>query len=223
LTPNPLPKETVDLIIAEAKSREDFHDYNWHQSAAAGYGICLCAIRINTGGLCLNHLRKGEDGEVKKKHWAWYLDVAPHGDLCPRAFKKSREHPQEPSKWPCREILLLKDIGLPEHWVLATEETDPGEQIPGRTDSDDLIDGLCMKCRSLNNNRPEAPGVLVDHNELTDPAMRDKINGSLGVKRPMWYRPRAGVTGHLTLVPNDFYHEERLRKLGIPRADYQPI
>jgi hypothetical protein len=226
----PLPKHLLLAVVANATSREDFHDYNWQMSAAGGWGSCLCEIRIVTGGRCMKYLRKGEDEAVRNLHWAWQLDVAPRGKVCPLALKKRYEYKNEQSKWPCREILLLdklgrKDEGIDRDWVLAMTPNSPDDAIPGRAISDIVISGECVNCRYLAEERkagrnPDPRGIMTRFNEIPDPVMVDKMNASEWEERPIRYRPvNHHQTGHPTLVDGDYYYRERLTRLGVLEAD----
>jgi hypothetical protein len=90
-----LDDDTKRAIISNAASREDFHDYDKiHNPTADGWvGFnCLCELRFITGSHCLkNHLIKGEDGNTVatpgNPHWAWSIDIAPRGFVCPRVWE----------------------------------------------------------------------------------------------------------------------------------------
>jgi hypothetical protein len=148
------------------------------------------------------------------------LDIAPRGKVCPRAFKNNGV--------PCRDILgkrKIPELGyrkIPEEWVLATRPEDPDDTIPGRAVTDIIRRDVCMHCAYPHGN-PD--GIVIDeYNEvLTDPARQDKMNRSTKPELPVQYRPEGTHTGHSTLVVNDFYHKERLLKLGVTNQHWHTV
>lgn len=55
-----ITQDQLNDIVANAQSREEFHDCNWHASEDGGWAVCLCEIRIITGTECIRHLSEGE-------------------------------------------------------------------------------------------------------------------------------------------------------------------
>lgn len=199
----PLDKDQTDAILANATSREDFHNYNWFASADADWGICLCEIRIVTGSACRHHL--SGSAQEQKKHWAWYLDIAPRGKLCPRVRRRlDNENPGDERALRCRDIIL----GMPSgEWVL---ERKLGDVEPGRAVTDVMRTGQCMKCARYQVS------------EKTNLAFVDQryvlVNGGPWVM-PMKYNPPDGEqVAHGTLVRGHYYHKERLDELKVPRG-----
>jgi hypothetical protein len=220
----PLSKEDVDRIIANATSREDFHDYNWQQSADAGYGSCLCEVRIISGSDCVKHLEKGELGDLAKvgepcnnKHWAWQIDIAPRDKICPRALMRYDDDVRAASgaehlvkATGCREILLVKAI--PEEWVLATMPKDSGFAIPGRAITDIMRpNSKCFSCR-YKDWVNEFNEVIVDQVYKLDP------RGML--EWPMRYDAENGKTRHKSLVPGEYYGAKRLADFGVREEEW---
>lgn len=136
----------MDNIVANATTREDFHDYNWLASEDGGWGICLCEIRIITGVGCVSRLTNGgcaAPGELpKNKHWAWLIDCAPRGRICPLVHLKHHVmlgNPQAEGV-ACRRIMIKQP---PEYWILVRNE---GDLVPGRAVTDVLRPGPCVAC-----------------------------------------------------------------------------
>lgn len=137
-------QDQLNGIVANAQSRSESHDCNWHASEDGGWGVCLCEIRIITDTECIRHLSEGEctiPGHLpKNKQWTWMIDCAPRGKLYPntcltRVVMMGDPHVEAQA---CRRIMLTPP---PKHWVLARNERDT---IHGRTFTDIIRYGSCI-------------------------------------------------------------------------------
>ena len=215
----PLDSKQLNKFAETARSREDFHNYNVIMGRQGDWGKCLCEVRIVTGRKCLDHLRKGnyappKQGEKpKNKHWAWYIDPAPRGFLCPlvRNAPNLMGGGKTPKHLQTCEILIKAP---PESWVLEQHPNALDGALAGRAVTDILHPEECEGCRGTqmhDNNRLDFDQWRKMDFNLQFPNMP--------VKKPMQYMP-CGESKHGTLTKWHYYHYHDLhRTYGVPDAD----
>jgi hypothetical protein len=201
---DPLPDSIKREILREAKTREHFHDYDKIHDARRRRIDCLCELRLITGCDCFEHISKGSDGKTvgmpNNQHWAWTIDVAPRGFVCPRAKEYHEASMGGPTTSGCP--ILLFDKPPPEDWVLAQDSNDPTGTPAGRA-CDIVLPGKCEKCQ----------GKKVDdktHELLENQRCKAmKYLGGLGViRQPVKYQPdidSGSVVEHALLEPGNYY------------------
>jgi hypothetical protein len=200
LLPKPLPKGRAAEIAADARTREDFLDYDVIEREPSD-GRCLCELRIICGTQCHEFYRKGADGKTHKdghKHWAWRIDMAPRGQVCPVA--KQRINDGHYAYSGCREILIKPPTSA---WVLEQHPDDPQGTIAGRVATDEIWIGPCPQCRykplirednELFMSQTELVGEAMT--DLNFPRLRHDVEPFDLVRLPLRIKRTPGCTAH---------------------------
>jgi hypothetical protein len=207
----PLAQKDVKWIADNARSREDFHDYNKIMDPP-NFGECLCALRIISGTKCAKFFKKTATGGCHpdaNDHWVWQIDIAPNRMVCPiakqRYLGKAYRHP-------CK--ILIK--APPAEWVLQHHPDDLAGVVAGRIATEDFRRGeLCIKCQLKETNAKinitaaneweEDQSYKLKFKELLYPPddVRDWPEGEY--IQPVKYQPESGFSRFPTLVPNQPY------------------
>jgi hypothetical protein len=209
----------IQEVLDTATSREDFHDYDLihnHEKFPQG---CLCELRFISGQECAQkHLVKGPDGKTMptgNDHWAWYIDIAPRGYLCPSARERhlaSIGGPPDRAGCP----ILLSNKPPPKEWVLAQDPGDVVGTLAGRAVTDEYPPGLCPRCRGEDVDK--------ETNELhADQSEKFVYKGPCKpTQQPMEYRPsKYEQYVHPLLARSTHHHKKEL--MQFPGVDAKEV
>jgi hypothetical protein len=205
-------KEAMYKLMDNPQIKEDFHNYDYIDGYQGQWGRCLCELRIITGKECLPHFEANAEGKTPssaKDHWAWLVDVAPRGKVCPVAKGVCDLALGEPL--PCN--IMLGNNGPPSAWILAQDEGAKEETLPGRIDDVTLL-RKCLKCQNASKVEQETNKANLDQK-----AKAIYLESPNATTQPMKYKPMSGESVHWSLNIDKLYHVDDVRKVGVMWAN----
>ncbi|KAF2029753.1 hypothetical protein EK21DRAFT_89534 [Setomelanomma holmii] len=196
------PTGTGSISTGCAHQRQDCPKTDIHQE---GGPFCLCELRFHTGDQCFPHFVKGANGKTVEtpgnQHWAWSIDVAPRGYVCPLVYARFAKYGDAISDGleGCN-ILITNPT---EDWALEQKPEDAVGTVAGRVKDIVYGNNICNQC---DNDTVASDRRLLQsqkwkfqyHNEMTTPIS------------PWQYKPRTGRSNHELLKPDEYYHEHDL-------------
>jgi hypothetical protein len=206
-----LPRKAVGIeamfkLLDNPQNKEDFHNYDYIDGRQGQWGRCRCELRIITGKECLPHFKADAEGKTPSSaqdHWAWLVDIAPRGKVCPVAKGVSKLVLGEPL--PCN--IMLNKNGPPSAWVLAQDEGAEEGTLPGRI-NDMTLSQKCLKCLDASQIEQETNRATLDQRPKTL-----YLNSPNPIIQPKIYKPTSGVSAHWSLEINKLYHMDDIREL----------
>jgi hypothetical protein len=246
--PNVDTHELLDPRVP--RSREYFHNYDVIDGRGS-WGRCLCEIHFYSGERCVFFVSSDDSGKAQVwkenkatdvntggggssrakgvkpdsyNHWAWYIEVAPRGEVCPIAkqrFMASLGNPAE-TDIPCP--IYIPNAVPYESWVLAQNPGVPPYTRPPRIDRylepelDNSLAGYCPHCRLKLHEAAgtkKCPESVTSDNQWIKAVEGERYKFEThqnGVIQPYIYEPvyepDKVIPAHPSLVPGLYYHEE---------------